>query len=307
MPIQPLPSYAQNILARLVVDDTKVTAALQARNVDRQRVDAELADARMERDRLAEAAEAGRLNKEERGGWDDKGEQIVKRVPDPARLNDAVARVEALEWQRAALLKAAPSNPRLSAPRANHELQKLAGKKLVPVARPKLPLGKNETAEGALPRFREASVALISERKATAKAARTKEEVKAAMRREIAKLADSGLPTLLPMFHGAKIAWPQRLFGGGLYNVPDGVALVAFLLRDELEARLSKLIDFNASAFPDAMTAEDKEARLAELDSEIDVAERLEAACVEQVIADGGAAHHRPDISILAVLSLRAE
>ena len=53
------------------------------------------------------------------------------------------------------------------------------------------------------------------------------------------------------------------------------------------------------------MSAEDKAARLAELDHEIDEASRIEAHCIERIVAEGGVAHHRPDSPVLAVLSLR--
>lgn len=301
-----LPIAAQKIRSRIAVEDQKVIADAQTRIEERHRLRVELVEAIDECRRLNMADNAGRLNKEERAGWDDEGEPIVKKVRDFARLTEAQARVDHCELQLA-LLKSSGSVPRMTATRIDHELAKLSGKKLVEVARPKLALAKGETAADALPRIRGAALELLSELRETLRAPRTKDEVKAAMRNELNRLADAGLPKTLAMFHGAKIAWPERTFGEGRYHVPDGVALVAFLLRDELEAKLSKLIDFNASAFPGAMSADGKSERLAELDSEIDAAERLEAACVEQIIADGGTAHHRPDISVLAVLSLRAE
>lgn len=300
-----LPTSAQKIRNRIAVEDQRVIADGQSRVAERQRLNTELADARTELQRLDEASSEGRLNKEERHGFDDDGDQIVKKVRDPVRLAVAADHVKQLEEQLA-LTKPKSPVARLGVARLDHGLAKFVGTKLIEVERPKLPLAKGETAADALPRFREAALALRAERSSVSKAPRTKEEVKAALRRELGKLENS-FPSILPAFHGAKIAWPQHTFAEGRYSVTDPLAVLAFLLRDELESRLCSLIDFNASAFPDAMAADDKAERLAELDAEIDVAERLEAACVEQIIADGGIAHHRPDCSALAVLSLRAD
>ncbi|KYH02139.1 hypothetical protein [Bradyrhizobium sp. DOA1] len=307
MRFEPLPISVNRILSRLALEGEDIRGATERRIAEKQRVSAELADARAEHDRLAKADRAGQLIKETRHGWDDDGDQIVKKVRDPSRLVAANARVDSLAWQLARLKDATAPVARLTLERANSELAKYAGKKLVPVERPRLPLAKAQSAAEALPQIRAQSLDALAERRAVSKAALTKEEVKTAMRRELGKLCDSGPPTILPMFHGAKIAWPQRNFGEGRYNVPDGVSLIAFLFRDELDKKLSELIDFNAAAFPDAMSAEEKADRLAELDAEIDALERVEAACVEQIIADGGVAFHRPDISILAVLSLRVD
>lgn len=307
MRLEPLPTSANRILARFALEGEELRAATQRRVAEKQRVNAELADARAERDRLDEAASAGLLNKVERHGWDDDGDQIIKKVRDPARLDAAKARVESLVWQQISLQEVEPPTARMTLERAHSELAKFAGKKLVPVERPQLSLKKSESAAEVLPQIRGRALSALAERRSVSKAALTKEEVKAVMRRDLGKLHDAGLPAILPMFHGAKVAWPQRTFGEGRYSVPDGLSLIAFLFRDELEKKLSGLIDFNASAFPDAMPAEEKVDRLAELDAEIDALERVEAACVEQIIADGSAAFHRPDISILAVLSLHVE
>jgi hypothetical protein len=175
------------------------------------------------------------------------------------------------------------------------------------VERPRLPLGKSERAIDALPRFQAASREIIEEIATVERAARTFAEVEKAAHREIDKIADRGLPKTLAMFHGASgIEWPQHEINSpGFHKVPDGLALVVFLLRDTLKAEISKLIKINAAAFPDALTSKEKAARLAELRAELDKAERIEAAAVEQVVSEGCTAHHRPDISVLAVLSLR--
>jgi hypothetical protein len=80
--------------------------------------------------------------------------------------------------------------------------------------------------------------------------------------------------------------------------------LIAFLFRDKLKSELDQLLEINGAAFPDAMSTEDKAERLAELSTAIDAAERVEAACIERIVAEGGTADHRANASVLAVLSL---
>ncbi|MDA9532813.1 hypothetical protein [Bradyrhizobium sp. CCBAU 25338] len=313
-----LPLSVRKIIARLEIEDQKIIDAASRRAADLQALAAEEFEALQELRRLAAADGRGKLLREERKdedgkafGWSDDNladgvaEQIVKKVRDDARLDAASDTVAAIR-QKKAMLGAAPQVARMTATRVKLELEKYSGTKFVEVERPRLAIGKNERLTDALSRLRETSLELIAERRTVQKAARTKSEAKAAADREIDKLADAGIPKTLAMFHGAGILWPRRTVGEGRH-ILDGLALVAFLLRDQLKAEISKLIDINANAFPDAMSREEQVERLAELDSEIDVAERLEAAAVEAVIAEGGVAHHRPDCSVLAVLSLRSE
>ncbi|UGX89853.1 hypothetical protein G6321_00002675 (plasmid) [Bradyrhizobium barranii subsp. barranii] len=304
MRLPSLPPEAQDILTRIEVEDRQISDAARHRAAELQQLANEESDAVAEVQRLADADKAGKLNREERGEWnDDAGEQAVQKVRDPSRLTAANADLASIRRKKL-LLGSSVQIERLTGARIKHELAKY-NCKLIAVQRPQVPLAKGERATDALSRAREASLALIAERKALAKAPRTNGEVKAAAYVEIDKLADSGLPKTLAMFHGAGIAWPRHTITEGRYHVPDGVALVAFLMRDQLKTQLSKLIEFNASAFPDAMSAEEKTERLAELDLETEAAERLEAAAVEQVISEGGVAYHRPNCSILAALSLR--
>lgn len=307
-----LPPSARKTISRLELEDQKIIEAARRHAADLQALSEEEFEVEQEYRRLVEANKAGALVREERNaengapfGWNEAGNQIINTVLDSARLDAAFDKVEAIR-QKKAMLGAAPQVVRMTATRINLALAPYSRTKLVEVERPRLALGKNERLADALSRLRETSLGLIAERRDVEKAARTKSEAKSAAHREIDKLADAGTPKTLAMFHGAGIMWPRRTVGEGRH-IADGLALVAFLLRDQLKAEISKLIDINANAFPDAISREEQAERLAELDSEIDAAERLEAAAVEAVIAEGGVAHHRPDCSALAVLSLRAE
>lgn len=297
-----LPPHAQQIADRLAFEDQEVVAAARLYASRRQELNREERDALAERARLADADKAGLLITEEHG-HDDQGRNTTERKRDTARLEAVDAAVDAIRRKKALFGNAAPV-ARLTAERLKLELAKYPASKLVAVERPLVPLPKNGRAIDALPRFREATLELRAEHRASSNAPRTVTEVERAAHAEIERIADRGLPRTMRMFHGGDIEWPHHELPVSHLKVPDGLALVAFLLRDELKNKLSALLKVNASAFPDALSAEDKAERLAELEAEIDAAERIEAATVEQIIAEGGKAYHRPDASVLAVLSL---
>jgi hypothetical protein len=299
-----LPKSAQSIFTRIVAEDAAIFDAAHRRITAMQELSAQEVEALAEYHNLKEADESGKLNREEREN-DDAGNQIVTKVRDTERLQEASARIDLIREQKAAIAPA-HSTPRLTSKRIAQELAKYHGRKLIAVDRPTVVLGKSERMVDALARLRGETLNLIAERKAVDKAPRTADEVKAAMSREIDKLA-ARVPRTLPMYHGAGIEWPQHEIHAGKYRAPDGIALVAFLFGDTLKRELSKHIDFNAGAFPDAMSRVERAKRLAELETEIATAEALEAAAVEAVTAEGGTAHHRPDVDVLAVLSLRVK
>ncbi len=267
---------ANALIDRTKFEDEEVIAASRLHASQRQELNRQEADALAERARLAEADSRGTLVKEPHG-HDRAGNMTLERTRDDTRLRAADANINAIR-RKTELLGTAVQTPRLTAARIELELAKFGRANLVAVDRPSLPLGKFK-------------------------------EVEKAAHREIDRLADSGLPKTLRMFTSdAGIDWPvHEIQGGGFHKVPNGLALLAYMTRDKLKAEVSSLLKINANAFPDAMSAQEKAERLAELDAEIDVAERIEAACVERIIAEGAVAHHRPESSVLAVLSLRIE
>jgi hypothetical protein len=110
------------------------------------------------------------------------------------------------------------------------------------------------------------------------------------------------------MFGGGNIAWPPiqgpTTVGANFNPQIDAAALLAFLFEDELAKKLDQLIEANAD-LSGSLPLPQRANHLATLTAAIDEAERLEAAAVEAIVAEGGTAFHRPDISVLAVLSLR--
>ena len=298
---------AAAILDRLTFEDEEFSAASRLHATQRQALNREEAEALAERARLVDADKQGTLVRETHG-HDKDGRPTVDRSRDDKRLRAADARVESIRRKKEMLGTATPM-PRLTAARAKMELARYSEAKLESVERPVLPLGKNERATDALPRFRQTSFDIVAEIAATEKAARTFADVERQAHAEIDRLANRGLPKTLRMFGNANVGveWPvYEMNSPNLRKVPDGLALAAFLLRDKLKSEISTLLKINSRAFPNAMTMAEKASRLGELQQELDAAERLEAACVERIIVEGGTAHHRPDISILAVLSQRA-
>jgi hypothetical protein len=295
---------ANAITDRISFEDEEAIAASRLHASQRQQLKSQESDALAERARLAEADGRGSLITETHG-HDERGRPTLERKRDGKRLIAADALIDALRRKKE-LLGTAAQAPRLTAARIKHELAKYFNVTFVAVERPALPLAKNERAIDAFPRFRAATLELLEEHRAVEKAARTVAEVEKSAHHEIDRLADRGMPKTLRMFHGAGIEWPrQEIQSRSFHKVPDGLALVAYLMRDKLKAEVSALLKFNAGAFPDALSVEDKAEQLLELQIEIDAAERIEAACIEYVIAEGGVVHHRPDADVLAVLSLR--
>jgi hypothetical protein len=305
--ISHLPAAAMDILERCRVADEERAVQARLRIDKKQTLKREEANALAARADLVAADQRNALVTEKHG-IDDKGRKTVERERDTSRLKRADTQISMIR-RKIANLDDIKSEPVKTAARIELDLEQFARKELVEVDRQDLPLHKNERPIDALPRFREQTISIIQHVKKVQRAPRTLSEVKAAARREIAKLADAGLPKTLAMFTTpAGINWPVTSIPSshaGMHSVPDGLALIAFLFRKELTAAIDELIKINAGAFPDATDAESRAAKLLELAEELDLAERIEAACVEAIIEEGGVALHRANASVLAVLSLR--
>lgn len=251
----------------------------------------------------------------------DKTKISIPKEPGPKR-DAAIARAESGLTSRADILgrdharlkrqieslEAQDSAPCLTASRVETELRRFDNVPLVEVERPKPTLIDSEnTLTDALARFRDTVTTLKTDRQRVERLALPVASVKEAARREVDRLLSRGVPNVLPMFHGNALAWPHlttpRNGSAHLAHEIDAAGLLAFLWRDVLVEKLDELVDVNATLFTDAMTASERARRIKAIDSEIDATERLEAAAVESIIADGGDAFHRPDANVLAVLS----
>jgi hypothetical protein len=305
--ISHLPAAAMDILERCRVADEERAVQARLRIDKKQQLKREEANALAARADLVAADQRNALVTEKHG-IDDKGRKTVERERDTSRLKRADTQISMIR-RKIANLDDIKSEPVKTAARIELDLEQFARKELVEVDRPELPLRKNERPVDALPRLRDETLSLISQIKTVQRAPRTLSEVKAVARRELAKLADAGLPKTLAMFTTpAGINWPVTSIPSshaGMHSAPDGLALIAFLFRKELTAAVDELIKINAGAFPEALSAEDKATKLSALSEALDASECIEAGCVEAIIEEGGVASHRANASVLAVLSLR--
>lgn len=102
-----------------------------------------------------------------------------------------------------------------------------------------------------------------------------------------------------------RMIWPTRriMTANGMSDVPDGFALLVWLNRDELKKRALEAL--RAAHDPkNALSDEDRAARLAELDAELLAQERIEEAAVEACEAAGIRVYRRPNADPRAVLGV---
>lgn len=298
-----LSEHAQSIITRLEVEDRERRSA----NRERQR---QIHAIKMERVAIAR----------ERAAYTDTRLFVGsnrKNAHSPERNAAAEnnARIAALDARDATLakqlllLESKAPIPSLTAERIHNELDAVTAP-IIEVARPDVPLIDGErNATDALPRLREATILAKAARREASKMPLPTSAVKEAARREIKRLAGQGVPYVRSLFNGGGIDWPklQSTATNGPYirREINAAGLVAFLFHDLLVEKLDQLIDVQADIGGDGPPLTERKAMLAKLDAEIDHCERIEAAAVEAIIADGGKAFHRPDASVFAVLGLK--
>ena len=138
---------------------------------------------------------------------------------------------------------------------------------------------------------------------------------KAQMRAQIEALAMQGAPSVSGIVEhdGGKIAWPTQSVRAEIYNtglpavgfceVPDAVALLAWLHRDLLIKRLDAEI---ATESDDAasLSHEARQQREAEVQSDLLAVERDEASLVWSAQSQNLPTEHRSDISPIALLGV---
>jgi hypothetical protein len=300
-----LPADAQAIITRHEIQDAERLHASRARLAHLQ----ELRQARMHEIRARDRLAAN--NKYNKDAPEKQNKSATPRDAE-AEYQQMLAAYDTKIHRRdiqIAKIEAEVPAACLTAARILSELERFSSSILEGTERPEIILQESERdIADALPRFRE-NVRLA---KAVKRAAENEPlpavEVKKAARRQIHRLAAQGVPMVRQMFGGGDIAWP-RIQGpatvGANYNPQiNAAALLAFLFEDELSKKLDQLVEANADA-AGSLPLPQRAKNLATLTAAIDEAERIEAAAVEAIIAEGGTTFHRPDISVLAVLSLR--
>lgn len=133
--------------------------------------------------------------------------------------------------------------------------------------------------------------------------------VKERARAEIAALAARGAPGVAAMVdYGERIRWPEapvRMVGEVVVrgDAPDVLGLLAWLFKDQLAERLDELVD-EASDDTSALSPADRNRRVAELQSELLEAERLEVALIDAAAEAGIPISYRRDVAPQALLAV---
>lgn len=240
-----------------------------------------------------------------------KSPAVVAAKPKSDETGQQIAetkrRLGKLRAQRERLEASAPE-PVLTSTRILADVQKWRELDVDEVPRPMPTLAKGERSLlDALPRLRETVAALKSDRRLVQRSPLPAAAVKRIAHEHIKRLAARGQPRVMGLFTGGELELPKlpatALNGPYFSQAIDAAALSTYLLHDLLIERVDELIDINAAAFDKPLSVVERTKQLALLDSQIDETERLEAAAVEALIADGREVFHRPDISVLAVLS----
>lgn len=297
----------QSIIERLRQQDRARLSRIADRLGQLKELKAERANARQQHAYLSEFAARGKLYREKvtYDEGEDKTDWIktVKQIPDPA-LQEVAAELQVINGKIAAL-EAEVEAPCMTAGRLETLLKAVPATATITenIVTPEL---GDESAPAALVRTRREIIEITQERANVARKHRTKAEVLEAARDQIRALAGRGQPKVRPLLEGGTIEFPMTKLPrttNFFHFIPDGAALVCWLMESEILRKVEDLIDFNtdaANAMPQAAQA----AALAKLDGQLVRLRREEAALVETIVADGGNAWHFPDAPLEAVLGI---
>jgi hypothetical protein len=138
--------------------------------------------------------------------------------------------------------------------------------------------------------------------------------VKAQMRAAVEALAQQGPDVSMMVEHDGGLVWPltrlrSEVIGAeqralAFTEVPDAVALIAWLHKDALIKRLDAEIDTESDDAA-SLSHADREVRIAEAQADLLDIERQEAAVVFAAWEQGLVCEHRSDCSPLAILQVR--
>jgi hypothetical protein len=295
-----LPNQANRILERLRKADHERLLLARERFAQVKRLKDQRTQAENRRNKLAGFAEKGMLFRETHEWEGDNQDPTIQRVPDP-QLQEVETEIARLQ-ERIAALQAEQDPLCLTAARAEVLLAKIPANAEIE----ECTVAPKAVTADALARVRRSIVGKREERDQIARKNRTKVEMVEAARTQIRSMAARGQPKVRALLEGGNVEFPvTKLPKAGNFHhyVPDGAALVAYLFEAELIRKVESLIDFNASD-KTALSADEKARQLEKLDAELMTLRREEAAIVEAIIADGGAAFHFADAPIEAVFSI---
>jgi len=158
---------------------------------------------------------------------------------------------------------------------------------------PLVKINKGESFADALKRTRDAQATLHNELAAVENAGRTVTETKAAMRAEVALLAEKGRPGIANLFHGGSIEWPSEvLVANGQHQyavsttIKDAFSLAVWAHRAAIVSQLDAEIERSGDDAT-ALSAEAQATRVAELQAALFQLQRHEEAIVERLESEG--------------------
>jgi hypothetical protein len=135
------------------------------------------------------------------------------------------------------------------------------------------------------------------------------------MREMVEQLSQRAVDVSMLVEHDDKIIWPTMRLQSTVFNaapgavafaegVRDTLALLAFLLKPTLIAALDIEID-NESSDAEALSHEERQLRIAEVEGDLLAVERDESALVWRAMDERLPIEHRSDVSPVALLGLR--
>jgi hypothetical protein len=228
--------------------------------------------------------------------------------PDDPQLALARKRVAALEEEVAELQQAAEARRQRAEPitklfnRASAFLDACPVEALAPAPPAAgVKLGKNEPESEAVERLRLTIGQLNAQIRAIGALPRARTDMLRQIADEVAALVEAGRPNLAGVISGnGRIEWPERMMASGYHHRAFEIGV----WRDPEGYRRRLEEELTTVSKQDGPTAEERAAKVADLDRQKLLLERQEEALLERLQERGFSVVRRPDADIRAVLAL---
>ena len=303
-----LPPCALAKIERIQKQDTSRVSVQKTRAAQRRELKRQSADARFRLASYQPYIDRGTAVKETILYPEGEGQPVKTRVIDPAIAE--IRREISLLQKQIADLDAEKPEPCFAFGRIEQFLAFNLRAKFTEAAAITLPVPEGvQTPHDILTTTRAALGALKDQRLNVLTAPLPLADATAAAVAEVLELAAIGAPRVSDVLRGRGIGWPQtrlpETFGHNFKYVNDGNATVAWLFQEQLVARITEALEFEAACDPAApMSAAEKAETLQKLDGEILLLERKEESIIETIEAEGGHVLRRPDADVRAVLGI---
>jgi hypothetical protein len=176
-------------------------------------------------------------------------------------------------------------------------------------------LNKNETIVDAISRLQRRNRELKADLARIAAAPMPSSHCKRRLREQIERLALTGTPDVTMLVeHDRDVSWPMMSVRSQVFNaqpgatafaeIPDTLAILAFLLKPTLLAALDAQIDAESDDKA-ALSSEDRQQREAEVMGDLLAVERDESHFVWLAQSQNLPCEHRADVSPAAILSVQ--